>query len=963
MRLLEANVRGFGKLVERQFRFAPRAQLVVGDNEAGKSTLQQFILAMLFGLKREDRNRRQYLPQYELYRPWSNAPYGGRLLYELGNGQRIEVLRVFDRKEEALTVVDAVSGRDLTADFPPDARRERPFLQVQLQLTRQLFESTTALGQLAGRPSSAGVGALRERVQGLLDSGDERVSARQAIQHLETLRERLGSERTPTRGIGLLLRQRRVLQGELEAAQARHTEILDLHARNAQVGEAHAGAEVAWRSLRAGEVERERQELARRVARCETLERELGALRARLELDADLAEVNAAEYAPARARAATIAELAGQIESHAAAAEPLRRRVEVLRAFETRLGVALGGLDRSRFESLQQQAERLRERIGRVREARARHAEEQRRNRTVVDTLRRHHGRDWTRDEFLAELAGVMALRADRGAEALERTAAESGSVYRRAKQRYLVAAAVAFAAVVGIGALLGSRPALGWGVKLGVPAGLLFLALVGLARVLTRLVRLRDRARALETQAARGRARGQESRTWLAEVLRRNEVDSVEALQQARREYESLRAEAERSAAATSSGLELRELEADLVSLASGLQTAVGSCDVGALRTLQQDPPAPVRALLPYAEESAAEVEAGDPTDLRRLIEDLALLPQLRRAVDWLERMREQITALQAQIEREAEQQSARTARLEGEQAGLEAILHRNGARDLDDFAARVDRRRERDALLAAYEPLRREQDAVLGHETLAGLQARAAALEAESGSAGALPAAAAVAVAGARRASLAELKREVETLAAERAQLQERLAARESAGRGPAEVELEMQELDARIEVERKREAAVQLAAETLEMLAVSRHREVVPYMNQRVGEIFSRLSRGMHAEVRLDEDLTPRIGKDGGGVIGADSLSGGATDQLYFALRVTAGELLARSGERLPLLLDDPFVQYDPERLSAAFDLVTELAGEHQILFFTCEENQARALSERLRARDLEPDLLHL
>ena len=92
-------------------------------------------------------------------------------------------------------------------------------------------------------------------------------------------------------------------------------------------------------------------------------------------------------------------------------------------------------------------------------------------------------------------------------------------------------------------------------------------------------------------------------------------------------------------------------------------------------------------------------------------------------------------------------------------------------------------------------------------------------------------------------------------------------------------------------------------------------------------------------------------------------SESLSGGAADQLYFALRVTAGEQLARSGERLPLLLDDPFVQYDPERLNAALELVAELAQDHQVLFFTCEATQAQALEERLRARDLEYDVLEI
>ncbi len=167
----------------------------------------------------------------------------------------------------------------------------------------------------------------------------------------------------------------------------------------------------------------------------------------------------------------------------------------------------------------------------------------------------------------------------------------------------------------------------------------------------------------------------------------------------------------------------------------------------------------------------------------------------------------------------------------------------------------------------------------------------------------------------------------------------------------------------MDRELQQEKQRDEALRLASVTLESVATAVHRQVAPRMNERVGEIFSRLSRGHHTEVRLDEDLTPRVRMDADGMYGAESLSGGAADQLYFALRVTAGEQLARSGERLPLLLDDPFVQYDAERLDAALDLVTELAQDHQVLFFTCEVPQAQALERRLQARSLEHAVLYL
>ena len=118
MRLLQASIRGFGRLVDRHLEFARHVQIIVGPNEAGKSTLQQFLLAALFGLKREGRKRRDYLPQYERYRPWEAASYEGSLRYELSNGEQWEVQRVFDRDASTLRSADQKVRRALGQGEP-----------------------------------------------------------------------------------------------------------------------------------------------------------------------------------------------------------------------------------------------------------------------------------------------------------------------------------------------------------------------------------------------------------------------------------------------------------------------------------------------------------------------------------------------------------------------------------------------------------------------------------------------------------------------------------------------------------------------------------------------------------------------------------------------------------------------------------------------------------------------------
>jgi uncharacterized protein YhaN len=296
---------------------------------------------------------------------------------------------------------------------------------------------------------------------------------------------------------------------------------------------------------------------------------------------------------------------------------------------------------------------------------------------------------------------------------------------------------------------------------------------------------------------------------------------------------------------------------------------------------------------------------------------------------------------------------------RLQEEQAALAAILQRNGATDLEGFAARLQRARAREELLGRLSALHREQQGILGDDTSATLQERLAALDAESADS-AVPFGT---VDATLLPSLEDLAATKDRLTAECAQIEERLAARERDGRLPAEILLELQEVDAGIDRERRFHSALRLAVDTLQEVSTTLHREVAPRLNERVGQLFAQLTRGAHLEVRLDEDLTPRVRVDADQVLGVEALSGGAADQLYFALRVTAGEILARRGESLPLLLDDPFVQYDPQRLQAGLDLVATLARSHQVLFCTCEEAQALALAERLGAHGTTCDIVRL
>ena len=59
MKITELYIKNFGRFSEQYFYIKDGVQVIYGENEYGKSTLQAFIRAMLFGMSGEEEKLRQ----------------------------------------------------------------------------------------------------------------------------------------------------------------------------------------------------------------------------------------------------------------------------------------------------------------------------------------------------------------------------------------------------------------------------------------------------------------------------------------------------------------------------------------------------------------------------------------------------------------------------------------------------------------------------------------------------------------------------------------------------------------------------------------------------------------------------------------------------------------------------------------------------------------------------------------
>lgn len=153
-------------------------------------------------------------------------------------------------------------------------------------------------------------------------------------------------------------------------------------------------------------------------------------------------------------------------------------------------------------------------------------------------------------------------------------------------------------------------------------------------------------------------------------------------------------------------------------------------------------------------------------------------------------------------------------------------------------------------------------------------------------------------------------------------------------------------------RAELERleRRRQALRAAVEVLEEAKAAVEVPARRAVEEKAGKSLARLTGGRYTRVRVPHDadrLRVEVWSEEAGcwlVPEEPQLSRGTVDLVYLAARVALVDVLA-PGVRPPLLLDDPFVTFDPERRHRALDWLRELSTERQVFLFTWDEAVAR------------------
>lgn len=112
MKLQVAELKGFGKFVDRKFEFSDGINIAYGPNEAGKSTITAFLYAMLFDLD-SDENDAFRKDMFTACKPWIGTDEFGGAIEFVHNGGSYRLEKSFAKNGTTLKLKDLSTGHEL----------------------------------------------------------------------------------------------------------------------------------------------------------------------------------------------------------------------------------------------------------------------------------------------------------------------------------------------------------------------------------------------------------------------------------------------------------------------------------------------------------------------------------------------------------------------------------------------------------------------------------------------------------------------------------------------------------------------------------------------------------------------------------------------------------------------------------------------------------------------------------
>ena len=210
MKLDKLKINAYGKLTDKEIELDDHINVIRGENEAGKSTILNFIVNMLYGISK-NKNGKAY-SDFEKYKPWNHEDFSGKIEYTLDNQETFEVFRDFKKKNPQIF---NDKKEDISKQFNIDKSKGNEFFYEQTKMDETLFLSTIVVNQEQVKLEKSEQTILIQKIANLVGTGEDNVSYKRAIDRINRRQlEEIGTQKSREKPLNRLLRENQNLEEE-----------------------------------------------------------------------------------------------------------------------------------------------------------------------------------------------------------------------------------------------------------------------------------------------------------------------------------------------------------------------------------------------------------------------------------------------------------------------------------------------------------------------------------------------------------------------------------------------------------------------------------------------------------------------------------------------------------------------------------------------------------------------------
>lgn len=212
MKIENIKVNSFGKLRDKEINLSNGINLIYGKNEAGKSTLLKFIENIFYGTSKNKKGK--VFSDYDLYKPWNDDEFSGKITYKLDSGEKFEVYREFGKKNPKIYNEEL---EDISKQFNINKNTGNEFFYEQTKVDEFMFLSSVVSMQKETKLNSADRNVYIQKIANLASTGDDSISFKRAMDRLNRKQlEEIGTDRTQGKPINIVTNKINLYENKLQ---------------------------------------------------------------------------------------------------------------------------------------------------------------------------------------------------------------------------------------------------------------------------------------------------------------------------------------------------------------------------------------------------------------------------------------------------------------------------------------------------------------------------------------------------------------------------------------------------------------------------------------------------------------------------------------------------------------------------------------------------------------------------